>query len=53
MRRPSRFLDCGCPPVLDHQAAVLHDFDACFGELFRDSVIANAGLKPNRLRFLG
>lgn len=37
--------------MLDHQAAVLDDFDAAAGEIFRRGVIADAGLKPNGRRF--
>jgi hypothetical protein len=39
--------------MLDHQAAVLHDFDAGSGQCFRRRVIADPGLKPYRLRSLG
>jgi hypothetical protein len=37
--------------MLDHQAAILHDLDAGLGELLCRIIIANAGLKPNGLRF--
>jgi hypothetical protein len=33
--------------VIDHQSAILHDFDAGFGENFRSGVIADAGLQPD------
>jgi hypothetical protein len=42
----------GEPPVVDHESAVLDDFDSRLGENFRCVVVADAGLKPNRLGFL-
>jgi hypothetical protein len=39
-------------PVIDHQAAVLDDLDARFGELLRDLVVLDAELEPDRFRFL-
>ncbi len=38
--------------MIDHQAAVLHDFNTGAGELFGDGVVTNAKLHPYRLRFL-
>ncbi len=42
----------GQASVLDHQAAVLDDFDAGPSELFRNNIVANARLKPDRRGFL-
>src|SRR5437588_3269744 len=39
--------------VLDHQAAILHDLNACARESFGGSVVAYAGLEPDRARALG
>jgi len=39
-------------PQLDHQTAILNDVDSGAGELLGSVVVANAELKPNRLRLL-
>ena len=47
-RNPQQYLPLpGEPPVVDHQSAVLDDFDARLGEDFSGVVVANAGLKPD------
>ena len=46
-------LIAGEPPVVDHQSAVLNDFDACLGEYLCGFVVANAGLKPDGHRAFG
>lgn len=39
--------------MLNHQTAVLDDFDACSGELLRHLVVSYTGLKPHGLRLFG
>ena len=38
--------------MIDHQAAILDNFDSGFGELFGDGIVANSGLQPYCLRHL-
>ena len=38
--------------MIDHEAPILHDFNAGAGELFSDGVVTDAKLHPYRLRFL-
>jgi hypothetical protein len=33
--------------VIHHQSAILHNFDAGFGEDFRRGIVADAGLQPD------
>ena len=40
--RRETLLLSGEPPVIDHQSAVLHDFDAGFGEDLRRGIVTNA-----------
>lgn len=38
--------------MIDHKAAILNDFDSCFGERFSRGGVANPRLQPNSLRHL-
>jgi hypothetical protein len=40
--RNSKLIPTGEPPVIDHESAVLHDFDSGLGESLCRAVIANA-----------
>jgi hypothetical protein len=42
-----RALVPGEPPVVDHESAVLDDFNSGLGEDFRRRVVANARLEPD------
>ncbi len=37
--------------VLDHEAAILHNFDSSAGEFFPRSVVSYSRLKPDGRRF--
>ncbi len=39
--------------MIDHQAAILHDFNSGAGEALGGAVVADARLEPDRFRFRG
>ena len=38
--------------MIDHEAAILNDFDASIGKYFGGGIVANPGLKPDGFRLL-